>query len=210
MMKLRKHWLGLVVAGSSAAWLGCSQDARLAGHQIPSVTVRSVTHYGLTLDQQASPEEVAFVALRAIRDDFEAKTPRARKDALAIQFDLAAANEIQNRNRTSTSRDEFIYKAVRSWTPTVSHYAPNFETEWERAKPRLIRRESKEPVQPNVVACEMAMEVNDPGGDNNARVVLVVWLAKDSGLWRVTHLGFDPERRSIVGGAQATNKGTGS
>ena len=27
----------------------------------------------------------------------------------------------------------------------------------------------------------------------NARVVLVVWLVKDSGFWRVTHLGFDAD-----------------
>lgn len=185
----------------TVVWAGCGRDARLAGRQIPTVTVRAVSHYGLNLDPQASPEQVAFAALRAIREDFEAKTKDDREKALAIQFDLAAADEIAARNPTSASRNEFVYKVVRAWTPTVSHYAHDFETDWERAKQRLILRESNEAATKKQNAAEksVAMLVNDPSGDPNARVVLLVWLVKDGGFWRVTHLGFDPQRRSIEG-----------
>jgi hypothetical protein len=45
--------------------------------------------------------------------------------------------------------------------------------------------------------CEVLMEVDDPSGDPNARVVMIVYLARDKGFWRVLHLGFDQTRRSI-------------
>jgi hypothetical protein len=43
------------------------------------------------------------------------------------------------------------------------------------------------------------MEVRDPSGDPAAGVVLVAWLAKDSGFWRISHFGFDAGRRTIDG-----------
>ena len=50
--------------------------------------------------------------------------------------------------------------------------------------------------------CELAIEVDDPSGDPNARVVMLVWLAQDKGLWRVMHFGFDPETRKVEGTAK--------
>src|SRR3972149_10392414 len=99
--------VGLTVAAASglAVWCGCGGDARLAGQRIRSVTVRSVAHYGVTLDQQASPEQVAYVLLRAVRDDVVAKSREERDTALDKQFDLCAATVIQNKNRTSLPRD---------------------------------------------------------------------------------------------------------
>jgi hypothetical protein len=180
----------------------CSRDVRLAGKEIPTVTVQPVTHYGITLDDDATPEQVAFVALQAIREDFLAEDEAARHEALDVQFSIAAANEIQARNRTSMSRDEFVYNVVYRWTPTVAYYVDDFPTDWESAEPRLHRRSvtmlsSKAEAEDAEDRCEVAMEVADPGGNPDAEVVLLVWLAKDKGLWRVTHLGFDPRARSI-------------
>ena len=179
--------------------ISCSRDVSLAGRAIPSVTVRTVSHYGVTLDEQASPEQVAYVLLRAIRDDFEASDGAGRKAALAIQFDICAANALQARNNTSSSRDEFVYKVVYRWTPTVSHYARGFETALQKAQARFVRRESPSAANSKNGAeeCEILMEVDDPNGDPNAQAVLVVWLIQDSGYWRVTHLGFAPAKRSI-------------
>jgi len=178
--------------------VGCSRDVRLSGRNIRSVTVRPVTHYGLTLDQNATPEQVAYVALRAIREDVEAGTDAAKREAaLDIQFDVCAANKIQERNKGSTPRDEWIHSVVYHWAPTVSHYAADFETDWEKAKSRLILFPSKaSSVSTSSSEALVAMTVNDPSGNPNASAVLMVLLQKDGGMWRIMHFGFEVGSRS--------------
>jgi len=175
---------------------GCREDVRLAGKHIRKASVRTVTHYGVTLDQEASPKDVAYVLLRAIRDDFLAKDHAQREAALDVQFDICAANEIQRRNRRSLSRDEFIHTVVSQWTPTVSHYACSFETDRGTARACFVVRapESEASVPQE---CEVLMEVVDPDGNASAGAVMVIYMVKDGGYWRVTHLGFKPARRSI-------------
>lgn len=193
------RWTVVFACGVTAG--GCSRDVRLAGRNVRSVTVGSVTHYGVTLDENASAEQVAFAVLRAIRDDFQAETTEDREAALDKQFDLCAANVLQSKNRRAMDRDEFIYNVVYRWTPTVSHYTGDFDTDWDAARKRFRRVISRTAEGDNVSPdeCAVVMEVDDPNGDLNARVLLVVYMAKDSGFWRVTHLGFDPTRRSIEG-----------
>jgi hypothetical protein len=188
--------LTATAAGALAVWCGCG-DARLAGHKIRSATVRSVTHYGVTLDQQATPEQVAFVVLRAIRDDVSAKSKEEREAALDRQFDLCAANVLQKKNRSSMPRDEFVHSVVYHWAPTVSHYVGDFETDWGQAAARLVRTKPNTDSKASPEETEVYMELADPSGDPKARVVLVIWMVQDGGFWRVTHLGFDSTRRSV-------------
>ncbi len=195
------NWAGTAVICGLLACSACSRDARLAGRNVrKDVTVRAVTHYGVTLDEAASPEQVAYVALRAVREDFSGTDPEEREAALDKHFDVCAADVIAARNRTGLKRDEFVYAVVRRWTPTVSHYVADFETDWEAASERFGRTDPRPPKGSNADAleCEVLMEVDDPSGDPSARALLVVYLAQDSGFWRVVHLGFDPTRRSIV------------
>lgn len=189
--------LTVAIGGSLAVWCGCGGDARLAGHKIRSASVRSVSLYGVTLDQQATPEQVAFVLLRAIREDVSAKSKEEREAALDKQFDLCAANVLQKKNRTSMPRDEFIHSVVYHWAPTVSHYVGDFETDWGQAAARLVRSKPNPDSKTNADETEVYMEVTDPSGDSKARVVMVIWMVQDGGFWRVTHLGFDPTKRSV-------------
>lgn len=187
------------VGAGLVGWGGCSRDVRLADRKIRSATVGTVTYYGTTLDRDASPEQVTYVLLRAIRDDFLAKTDEVREAAIDKEFDLCAADVIADRNRLQISRDEFIQNVVYRWTPTVSHYVHDFETDWEKARERFVLSGPR-PVKGgggDSRECEVFMEVDDPGGDPNARVVMAVYLAQDDGYWRVLHLGFDPRSRKI-------------
>lgn len=201
----KRWWVRLGGAASGVVAIvivacGCGHDTRLSGKKIPSARVRTVTHYDIVLDQNATPEQVAYVALRAMREDFFAQNPAEREAALIRQFELCAANEIAERNRTGLPRDEFIYNVVYRWTPTVSHYAADLPTDWESASRRLVRRAPK-PVQGGVASedeAEVALEVRRPGEDAAAGVVLLVWLVKDEGYWRVTHPGFDRKSRSLT------------
>ena len=178
---------------------GCSRDANLAGKNVRSVQVQSVTHYGLTLHENAAPLKVAYVALRAIREDFVAKTPEEREVALGIQFDVCAANMIGNRNRTSISRDEFVYNVVYHWTPTVSHYVDQFPTDFQDAESRLIQSTVRLMTGEGArrMECDVRLALVDPDGDPNAGVELIVWLLQDEEFWRVTHVGFDRKKRPV-------------
>lgn len=186
--------LAMVLALGAAVWCGCGRDAHLAGEKLRHATVGTATHYGVTLDQAASPERVAFVALRAIREDFLAKTPADREAALDKQFGVAAADVIAARNRTALSRDEIVHYVVTEWTPTVSHYVNDFEAEPEKAVARMVNHGMTKPAGDEMPECELAVEVADPNGDPNARAVMLIWLAKDNGYWRVLHFGFEPKR----------------
>ena len=195
----RQFTLALAMGVSLALWSGCSRDARLADRKLRHPEIKTVTHYGVALDKNALPKQVAYVLLRAIRDDFLANTDEERQRALDIQFDLCAAGEIEKANPTSLARDEYIYEVVHRWTPTVSHYVHDFETEWEKTDARLAtsRPRTATGVATNTNQRQVLMQVNDQSGDPNARAVLVVSLVQDKGYWRVLGLWFDPYRRSI-------------
>lgn len=198
-MRIRQSWWIVAAAASLGLWCACGGNAQLAGKSLRHPTVKSVSVYGLTLDQSASPEQVAFAVLRAIREDALAADPASREAALDKQFDLCAAEVMASRNRSSVPRDQYLHSVVYHWTPTVAHYAQALETEWEKAVARLVKRAiapSKDAKDANKEA-EVLMQLADPSGDPKASVVLVVWMVQDGGFWRVTHLGFDPARRTL-------------
>ena len=171
----------------------------VVGRKLRDVTVRTVTPYGVTLDKDATPEQVAYVLLRAIRDDFLAESEPERDAALDIQFDVVAANELPSWNDAGFTRVEALFMVVHNWTPTVAHYVQDFETEWEKARPRFVKSGPR-PVKGGngqKLECQVLMEVHDPSGDPNANALLVVWLIEDSDYWRVLRVGFTPERRSL-------------
>ena len=186
---------------------GCARDVRLSGKNVPDVQVKPVTMYGMTLDEAATPEQVVFAAMQAMRDDFA--SPKDREAHLLKQFDLCAANYLRSKNRGGLPDNEFVYNVVYRWTPTVAHYLGDFPADWESARTRLVRRDAKaDPSAKDAVEMsEVAMEVRDPGGDPRANAVMLAWLVKDKGLWRVTHFGFELGRRSIRGEAAKPKAG---
>lgn len=200
--------LSLALGLGAALWLACGRDARLADRKLRRPEVKTVTHYGVTLDKNASPKQVAYVLLRAIRDDVLTKTDEQRQHALDIQFDVCAAGEIQKINPTSLTPDEFVFQVVHRWTPTVSHYVRDFEMEWEEADARLVtaRPRTAKGSANDADQRQVLMEVKDPSGEPNAQVVLVIWLVRDEGYWRVSRLGFDPRRRSLKTRTTATGE----
>lgn len=191
---------GIAAVLTMIAVSGCSRDVRLAGQKLRDVQVGTVTHYGLTLDENASPKKVAFVLLRAMREDFEASSDAEREAALDVQFDVAAANELQKFNTTGLTREEALFNFVYHWTPTVSHYAEQFPTEWDKAESRFLQVTPKaDPEKHGPDESQVLLEVNDPGGDPNGGAVLVVSLVKDKGYWRVLRVGFTPKLRELPG-----------
>ncbi|MFQ5413435.1 MAG: hypothetical protein ACE5E6_03155 [Phycisphaerae bacterium] len=177
--------------------MGCRRNVRLADEHIRHATVRVVEHYGIRLDRDATPKQVAYVLLRAVYDDFRADTPAERDAAMDVEFDVCAADELARTNTTSMTRDEFITMVVRLWTPTLAHYVGSFPRSWEEADRRLVVSPiARAPRKSEMVGVKMVAA--DPSGDPNADVVVVVWMVKDDRFWRVTHTGFDVGKRSIA------------
>lgn len=206
--KSTKWLLGSLAAAVLGAGSGCGRDARLADREIRDVTARTVTHYGVTLDQKATPQQVTYVLLRAIRDDFLAENAAARDAAIDKLLDVCAANEIYALHPPSLDRAETIYKVARRWTPTVAHYVDDFETEWDEANSRFTMR-GPQPVANSTTGaneCQIIMELADPSADRDphANVLLIVKLVQDSGYWRVFRVGFTPLQRSMKARATVT------
>lgn len=197
-----KGWKS-AAAGCLGAFLvligACDRDARLAGRNLRDVTVKTVTHYGATLDKSATAKEVAYVMLRAIRDDFKAKTREEREAALDKLFDVSAAGFLTKGRANELDRQETIFKIVNRWTPTVSHYVDDIETDWEKARVRLrvIGLESVKNRNDGTQQCKIMTQLADPSGDPNAAVLLKIQLIQDSGYWRVLGLAYVNSTRGL-------------
>jgi hypothetical protein len=126
--------------------IGCSSE-----EDIPPAVVKPVTAYGLTLDNKATPQEVAFVLLRSIADDVKAAQAydtKAQKTSLRITHSLAACNTIAARLGLSDAqagpssskaglRDRKLYAFVKDWAPIVAHYVSSFDTDPQAAARRM-------------------------------------------------------------------------
>ncbi len=132
----------------ASLWLvsGCEQP-----REIPPMTVETVTAYGKTLDADATPEQVAFVLLRSLRDDVEAAQAQdrdAQREAFKTTFALAAYSTINRRAieaqpvpsnapENGGLRRERIHEVVNHWAPIVAYYVQSIEKDFESATERM-------------------------------------------------------------------------
>ena len=197
--------LVLVAAGCVFA-CGCQRDATLTGADIRKAEVRVVTDQGLVLDEQATPAQVAFVLLRAIRDEVRAPDPDTRERAFQRQFDLCAPETIyQAHHRFYTrligsytaDRDETVYKVVRSWAPSVARYVDSFDLDWPAAEGLFARSAVGKAASDGSEITSVLVEAADPNGDPNASAVVKIDLTREKGFWRVRWVGFWPKNRHL-------------
>jgi len=127
---------------------GCQKNV-----EVPPIEVKQVDAYGVTLDESATPQQVVYVLLRSLRDDFEAAQARDRqrqKEAFRTTFSLAAFSEIDKRLARAfgqqdegkdagldTHRDNQIYDVINHWAPIVGHYVRSFDMEQSAAVAKM-------------------------------------------------------------------------
>ncbi len=184
---------------------GCSQPV-----EIPPTDVKVVEAYGLTLDEQATPEQVVYVLLRSIREDVEAaqaKDRPAQRKAFRVTFSLGAFDEIERRlaagmdqkarERLAQLRDKRIYDVINHWAPIVSHYVRSFEIEQKAAIARM--RVEKTVLESKPAAIVLYDAAHDPTATEPAdrqpatiEVTLVQQTASggSSEFWRVARVAF--------------------
>jgi hypothetical protein len=142
--------VGVVLAAELA---GCTE----AEDRVPPAKVETVTAYGMTLDQNATPQQVTYVLLRSLADDVhaaQAHPPRSdeQKAANMITWSVAAPNVIEQRlleslrtlsknpaSITSLGKDrnKEIYRVVNLWAPIVAYYVDSFDKDPQAAMNRM-------------------------------------------------------------------------
>jgi len=150
-IELRRVLTGLLVISVTIALSGCTAE-----DQIPVAKAEVVTAYGLTLDENAEPKQVAYVLLRSLADDVKAAQRfkhAEQKEALHQTFALAAHSEMERRllailktvkkdASLGDERDKKLYEIVDKWAPIVAHYVNSFDTELDAALAKMKSRDS--------------------------------------------------------------------
>ncbi|MCK4658334.1 MAG: hypothetical protein KAV82_02330 [Phycisphaerae bacterium] len=179
----------------------------MAGAKLRDPVVVDVTIEGLTLGRNASPEEVAFALLKAIKEDMDAGgDQQAREKALDKQFKLAAPSAIHRQHVRAVGAEhaspkKSLYKTVKIWTPTLGHYANNFNFTLAEAKQRMQRDTQKNVARMQICKsgeAHVLLEVQDPSGDPNASVIIRIRLVQEEGRWRVWWVGYDWPQRHLA------------
>ena len=110
-----------------------------------------VTSHGMTLDENATPEQVVWVLLSAIREDVRTKVNSPEwKDLMKLQCRLANVELLRSRADTSErgrhlDRDGLFFGIVRGWAPALNYYAESFDDEFEAAKAKMTSKPINDP-----------------------------------------------------------------
>lgn len=135
--------MGVVWAAGILAGAGALSGCGHADADVPKAEVKTFEAYGLTLGPDASPQQVAYVLLKSIADDYaaaRAKDHAAQKKAQELTYSVAAPGVIEQRlvatanainpnlkkQSLGEDRDAKIFKTVHYWAPIVGHYVPTF------------------------------------------------------------------------------------
>ena len=204
----------MVLAAVLGAYLaGCNE----AEESVPPSKVEGVTAYGVTLDQKASPQDVAYVLLRSLAEDVQAAQahPPRREDqkkANMITWSLAAPDEIERRlvegrkmltqgaapaNSLGPDRDKQIYAVVNLWAPIVAYYVDSFDKDRDKATQRMTVRTAQ-----GVTGLEVLYDVwPDPSRpDKDRHQTLSINVVMEKGYYRVARVSFvtPPAKPKVV------------
>lgn len=195
--------LALVGLATVLALPGCGRDARLADHDVRELPVGTVRACGRTLDTSASPEEVVFVLLKAVVDDFDAGDDmEARERAFDTQLATCAPQEIKQtlaRRRDYNPRElrELLYSTVRHWAPTLGFYRDDFRVEFATLKDRMyVIITPQQGDLPAHAQVYLNVAHPDPEQRPGADVVARFLLAEESGYWRIWWVGWETSTRN--------------
>ena len=183
---------------------GCRQPV-----EIPSTDVKVVEAYGVKLDESATPRQVAYALLRAIRDDVESAQAGDRdgqKRAFRTTFSLGAFSEIEKRlarglgdgkeDSLGETRDRRIHDVIYHWAPIVAHYVPSFDLDETTAVGRMKVLETPNATSTCIVVYDVAHDpaASDPAKRQPAMIEITLTRERSTGgaqeFWRVAKVAF--------------------
>ncbi len=179
---------------------------------VPPVEVQVVEAYGLRLDESAGPEQVVYVLLRSMREDFEAAQAhdheRQRK-AFEVTFSLAAFTAIEKQILAATgtgaasqnadlgeTRAQKLHNIIYHWTPIASHYVRSFDEDPAVLAPRMRVVPVAGETDHLHVYVDVAHDPQNPDPAERGPAVLGIRLAREKATtgpetyWRVARLAF--------------------
>lgn len=200
--KSRSALLTAAVALVAIVLSGCGRDARLADHELRDPKPGPVTAYGKTLDANASPQDVVYVLLQAINDDYAAGDNReARHKALDTEFAVCAPEWIKARrggeNLTEREKRERLFEVVYNWAPTLGFYRDSFKGAFPDIAQQMHTVYAAQPVSQHEVAV-VYVNLKHPHPETagpNSGAAALVQLVREAGYWRIWWVGFDNEVR---------------
>ncbi len=195
----------IVVATGVILACGCT-DRR--GQQISDYVPASngvVTSHGMTLDENATPEQVVWVLLSAIREDVRTKVnTQDWKDLMKLQCQLANVELLRSRAGTAgrgrnLDSDGLFFSIVRGWAPALNWYAESFDDEFEAARARMTSKPINDPRLPEkyypiqVVNYVLpAAELDGPVCQNGGVNIQFALSKTQNGYWRVYAVSLGP------------------
>lgn len=165
------------------------RDPGMAEVDADDGVVRTVTAYGVSLDASADPQDVAYVLLRAIRDDVLAAQRGdnpAREEAEALERSIAAPQRIhqlvkpyfkQSGLPEDVSPAHAVRSATRFWAPIAAHYVADLDLTPEAARARMVL------VSQSADVGAVHIDVENP--QDHRRTTLAISVTKEDGHWRV-------------------------
>ncbi len=159
----------------------------------------------MTLDENATPEQVVWVLLSAIREDVRTKVDTQDwNDLMKLQCQLANVELLRSRVDTAgrgryLDSDSLFFSIVRGWAPALNGYAEYFDDEFEAAKARMTSKPINDPRLPEkyhpiqvVNYVLQAAEFDGPVGLNRGVNIQFALSRTQDGYWRVYAVSLGP------------------
>ena len=190
----------------AAALAGC-QNQEAPPETLKAIVVGPVELYGLHLGAQATPQQVTYALMQALRDTAKAGQRHDRqafKKGIEVQLQLCAPSRIYSNvdinaapaAAASPEQSAVVYKIVKLWAPIAARYVDCFEV--DAAKAIAAMRAA----QVSDKDVRVSYDVVDP--TDQTRVVFQVYLTQEPGtepghtsekFWRVYRLDYAPYGR---------------
>jgi hypothetical protein len=202
MLRDSSH-VGLVLGVTATAlccWVaGCADESRSVGKHIRHHVVETVVDQGVTLDRNAGAEEVVYVFLRAVADDYGAGDDMdLREAAFDRQLAVCAPDYMFGRVfRKSLGRDKAVQEIVWRWAPVLGHYRADFSASLSEAKERMIVARRGEAPEGDGTYGDAFIEFASPDGDPNASVVAKFLIVREKGYLRIAQVGYEKRIRHL-------------
>ncbi len=202
---IRLQPFALIVPAMLLLLTGCEGREPM---DIPDAVVEPFSAHGITLDEDATPQEVVFVLTRAIHDDVkgaQADDHTRHKEAVDLQFRLAAYSVIERRllqamksadgpeiKSLGDDRAEDLYLVVQQWGSILGHYVDGFQNTFQEASDRM----GVEPKSVSRVLVTYEVEANPDAATEEDRqpatleFEVVEEKADGKGYWRVAKVDF--------------------
>ena len=174
-----------------------------------------VTAYGMTLDENATPAQSAWVLLMAARDDSRTTIHSPQWQALMkLQCRLADVELLRevaagNDSLSRVKADEIFFRMIRTWASALNYYAEFFDQDFETAATCMTLRSAVDSRLPqgreDIQVVDYVLTAGAPGRPaalDSGDTIQLLLSKPHKGYWRVYKIQFAPPPAPAAPGAE--------